>query len=88
MRCQKCNVPMIFTGSICLCGHKQFLCPKCRHIWSFNHKTPGEWVIDWDFERNFKDFLKKNKDKLGYATYSGYADDIIKKWKKNTKYHL
>ena len=87
MLCKTCRVPMIFTGTICLCGHKQFLCRKCRHIWSFNHKTPGEWEIDWDFEKSFKDILKKGKDKLRhkFVNYDAYAGDMIQKWEKNTK---
>lgn len=84
MRCQNCQVPMVFTGNICLCGHKQFLCPKCKHMWNFNHKTPGQWEIDWDFEKNFKNFLKKNKDKIKhkFSSYDTYINDIIKNEKK------
>lgn len=83
MLCKNCMVPMIFTGAICLCGHKQYLCQKCRHIWIFNHKTPGDWEINLEIEKNIRHFLK---NKLHIAkTYDSYINEIISKWKKGTK---
>ena len=87
MRCGTCNAAMAYTGVMCLCGHKQYVCPKCKHIWSYNHKTPGIYQIDWDAEHKMKEFVKSNQEKMNIKSYEEYIAKMVVEWKKNSKFH-
>lgn len=74
---------MVPTGLVCLCGHKQMACLKCRRIWAYNHKTPGAWERDWNGEESIKRLVKVDSDKLGVTSYEAYFDKMVPEWKKN-----
>lgn len=80
MICPRCNVRMVFTGIICLCGHKQYVCQKCRRLWSFNHKElPIDqcWEIDIEGENKIKAMNKGCIGTIKAQSYDVYIDSII-----------
>lgn len=85
MRCPNCSIGMIPTSAVCLCGHKQFVCPKCKHIWSYDHKTPGAYEIDWNKEVSLKKMIKENSEMLGVTNFEAYVDKMMVEWKKNLR---
>ena len=76
---------MAQTGVACLCGHKQYICPECKHIWSFDHISKIGYHIDWDAEHKMRDFVKENQDKLGIKSYEEYIAKMVSEWKKNLR---
>lgn len=82
MRCPTCKVPLIFTGIVCLCEHKQYLCPNCRHILSYDH-TLKEYKIDRTLENHMKEKARqKDTTKIKPQTYGDWVDSLIKKNEK------
>ena len=85
MRCGNCDSPMAQTGVACLCNHKQYVCQKCKHVWSFDHASKFGYKIDWDTETKMKEFVKENQDKLGLRSYDEYIDKMVAEWKKSLR---
>ena len=84
MKCNKCATILVPTGIMCLCGHEQFACPGCRHIWSHDHKKHGGYEIDWNSEKKISEMIKKNYEKFQVRTLEAYIDKMVPIWKKNS----